>query len=188
MQAASGEGVSTLQSIFPVDQAVRAEAPPAAIYSFVPAGGAAGDRNQSLEAVRQLSEAMGDYLAAEGDVRSVLLAGFSGTSMVSRSWITCLDLSGANPREAREALGISEAVFVVSATDPASIEDARAQAAWMLPALRSHRKENACGLLLVPVSGGVTSDTAEKRTGLPVCGVLRTPQHIAELARRIVED
>ena len=67
-------------------------------------------------------------LTAEGDGRAVLLADFSGTQMASESFVTCLDLADANAHEAREALGMSEAAFVVSTSDAASLEDARAHA------------------------------------------------------------
>lgn len=128
------------------------------------------------------------YLAAEGDGRAVLLADFSGDQMWPESSIACLDLADANPAHARDAIGVSEAVFVVSATDPASIEDARTHAAWLHYVLRSLRRDEACGLLLVPVSGGVTAAEAEESVGLPVCGVLRTPSHIAQLARWIAQE
>ena len=48
------KGVTALQSISPIDWAVRAEAPAATIYSFVPAGGAESARSESRRAVRQL--------------------------------------------------------------------------------------------------------------------------------------
>jgi len=167
---------------------VRAEAPAAAIYSFVPAGGAAGARNHSRNAVMQLAEAMRAHLAAEGDGRAVLLADFSSAQMAGASCITCLDLTDANPVQARESIGVSEAVFVVSASDPASIEDARAHAAWLRYILRSFRREEACGLLLVPAAQGLTADEAEVSVGLPVCGVFKTQNHIAQLARWIIQE
>ena len=127
-------------------------------------------------------------LAAEGDGRTVLLADFLDSQTAQLSSITCVNLEDADPAQARAAIGVSEAVFVVSATDTASIEDARAQAAWLQYVLRSLRREEACGLLLVPVSGGVTAAEAEESVGLPVCGVLRTASHIAQLARWIAQE
>jgi hypothetical protein len=108
--------------------------------------------------------------------------------MASETFVTCLDLADANAHEARQALSVSEAAFVVSTSDAASIEDARAQAAWILPTLRGQGDDVACGLLLVPVAGGLTAAEAEKRSGLPVCGVLRTASQIAKVARGIVLD
>ena len=84
--------------------------------------------------------------------------------------------------EAREALRMSEAAFVVSTSDAASLEEARAQS------VRVEREKVPCGLLLVPVLGGLTTAEAEKRTGLPVCGVLRTASQIAKVAHRMVQD
>jgi hypothetical protein len=131
---------------------------------------------------------MGVCLRAEGDGRAVLLADFSGTRMASETFVTCLDLADANPHEARQALGMSEAVFVVSTSDAASLEDARTQAAWILPTLRGQGQDAACGLLLVPVLGGLASAEAEQGTGLPVCGVLKAPRQIVQVARRMLQD
>ena len=131
---------------------------------------------------------MGVILTVEGDGRAVLLADFSGTEMASELFVTCLDLADANTQEARQSLGMSEATFVVSTSDAASLEDARAQAAWMLPTLRGQGQDVPCGLLLLPVLDGLNSAEAEQLTGLPVCGVLKTPSQIAKVARAIVQD
>ncbi len=125
-------GVSALHSIFPIDHPAGVKVPAVAIFSFVPAGGSVRRRNHCRKAVRKLSEAMRVILTAEGDGRAVLLADFSGTAMASASVVTCLDLADANAKEARKALGMSEAAFVVSTSDETSLEDARAQAAWMV--------------------------------------------------------
>ena len=180
--------MSALQSIFPIDRAVGVEAPAIAIFPFVPAGGSVRRRNHCRKVVRKLSEAMGVCLTAEGDGRAVLLADFSGTEMASEAFVTCLDLADASAHEAREALGMSEAAFVVATSDEASIENARTQAAWMLPTLRGQGQNAACGLLLVPVLGGLTPVEAEKRIGLPLCGVLKTANQVARIARRMALD
>ena len=180
--------MSALQSIFPIGRAAGVEAPAVAIFSFVPAGGSVRRRNHCRKVVRKLSEAMGVCLTAEGDGRAVLLADFSGTEMASEAFVTCLDLADASAREAREALGMSEAAFVVATSDAASIEDARAQAAWMLPTLRGQGQGAACGLLLVPVLGGLPPAEAEKHVGLPLCGVLKTANQVARVARGIALD
>ncbi len=145
-------------------------------------------RNHCRKVVRKLSEAMGVCLTAEGDGRAVLLADFSGTEMASEGFVTCLDLADASAHEAREALRMSEAAFVVATSDAASVEDARAQAAWMLPTLRGQGQDAACGLLLVPVQGGLPPAEAEKRIGLPLCGVLKTANQMTRVARRIALD
>ena len=121
-------------------------------------------------------------MTAEGDGRAVLLADFSGTGMASEAFVTCLDLADASAQEAREALRMSEAAFVVATSDAASIEEARCQSA------RVARENVPCGLLLVPVLGGLTAIEAEQRSGLPLCGVLKTPQQIAGVARGLIQD
>jgi hypothetical protein len=180
--------VIATQTISLEDRAVRAEAPAAAIYSFVPAGGAESARNESRRAVRQLTEAIRAYLAEAGDDRTVLLADFSGSENHPRSSIVCQDLSGADPAEAAEAIRMSDAVFLVSTTDPASIEDACAHASWLRCVMRALHRDDACGLLLVPRRAGIASFEAEHRTGLPVCGVFKSAHHTAQLARWIAQD
>lgn len=186
--ACNPKSVTALQTVSPVDWAVRAEAPSAAIYSFVPAGGAEGARGESRRAVRQLTEAIGAYLADAGEDRTVLLADFSGSQSHPRSSILCKDLWDADPAEAAAAIRVSEAVFLVSTTDPASIEDACAHAAWLRYLMRSLQRDDACGLLLVPAPGGIPEVEAEHRIGLPMCGVFRSAEHTAQLARWIAQD
>ena len=167
---------------------MRAEAPAAAIYSFVPAGGAEGARSESRRALRQLLEAIGAHLADAGDDRAVLLADFSNSLDHPRPSIVCKDLSDADPAEAAEAIQVSEAVFLVSATDPASVEDACAHAAWLRYVMRSLQRDDECGLLLVPTPGGIPELEAEHKIGLPMCGVFRSADHTAQLARWIAQD
>jgi len=182
------KSVTASQTISPVDWAVRAEAPAAAIYTFVPAGGAQGARSESRRAVRQLTEAIGAYLADSGDNRTVLLADFSGFHSYPKSSIVCMDLSDADPAEAAEAIRVSEAVFLVSTTDSASIEDGCAHAAWLRYVMRSLQREDACGLLLVPTPGGLLEKEAGHRIGVPMCGAFRSANHTAQLARWIAQD
>ncbi len=144
------KSVTVSQTISPADWAVRAEAPAAAIYSFVPAGGAEAARSESRRAVRQLLEAIGACLADTGDDRADLLADFSGSQARPRSSIICRDLSDADPVEASEAVRVSEGVFLVSATDPASIEDACAQAAWLRYVMHSLRSTERAGCCWCP--------------------------------------
>ena len=171
-----------------MDSAVRAEAPAAAIYSFVPAGGAERAHSESRRAVRQLLEAIGAHQADAGDDRTVLLADFSGSQSYPASSIVCKDLSGANPAEAAEAIRVSEAVFLVSTTDPAAIEDACVHAAWLRYVMCSLQRDDACGLLLVPTPGGIPEVDAEHKIGLPICGVFRSADHTAQLARWIAQN
>jgi hypothetical protein len=167
---------------------MRAEAPAATIYSFVPAGGVENARSESRRALRKLLEAIGAYLADSGGDRAVLLADFSGSQSHPTSSILCKDLSDADPAEAAEAIRVSQAVFLVTTTDLASVKDACAHAAWLRYVLRSLQRDDACGLLLVPTPGGMPAVEVERRLGLPVCGVFRTADHIAQLARWIAQD
>ena len=174
-----------LQTISPIEPAVRAQAPAGPVYCFVPAGGTDGARTQSRNAIRQLSEAMRACLAAEGDGRAYLLADFLDETT---SCIKCVDLNRSDPGQARDAITAAEAVFVVCAGDHASIEDACAQAAWVQHVLGSVHREEACGLLLLPVSGGLRAAEVEESLGLPVCGMLKTDDQFAQLARWIVQE
>jgi hypothetical protein len=65
-------------------------------------------------------------LAAEGVARPNLLADFLDEMASS---IACVDVNQSDPGQARETIRAAEAAFVVCASDPASIEDARAHAA-----------------------------------------------------------
>jgi hypothetical protein len=120
------------------------------------------------------------------DDRAVLLDYFSIAQGHPMSIVQ--GLVGADPAEATEAIKVSEAVFLVSATDPASVEDACAHAAWLRYVMRSLQREDECGLLLVPTPGGVPEMEAERRIGLPMCGVFRNAEHTAQLARWIAQD
>ncbi|MEO8049657.1 MAG: hypothetical protein ABI833_04505 [Acidobacteriota bacterium] len=128
------------------------------------------------------------YLADSGDDRTVLLANFSGPQSDRGSSIMCVDLWDADPREASAAIRSSEAVFLVSTTEPASVEDACSQAAWLHRILRTVQRDEACGLLLVPTPGGVPEAEAEYRIGLPLCGIFRSAEHAIQLARRIMQE
>jgi hypothetical protein len=123
-----------------------------------------------------------------GDDRAVLLDFLSTAQGNPKASTIFKDLSDAGPGQAYEAIRFSEAVFVVSTTDPASVEEACAHAALVRHILRSLRRDDACGLLLVPTPGGIPEVEAEQWIGLPMCGVLRSPDHIAQLARCIAQD
>jgi hypothetical protein len=167
---------------------VRAEAPVAAIYSFVPAGGTESARSESRRAVRQLLKAIGAYLADGSEDRAVLLANFPDSQSRRRPPTICKDLSAVDPGQASETIRVSDAVFVVSTTDPASVKDACAHATLLRHMMRSLHRDDACGLLLVPTPGGIPEIEAEQQIGLPMCGVLRSTDDIAQLARSIVQE
>ena len=180
--------MTQLQSVSKMDQAaVWAEAPLASVYSFVPAGGALHDRRVT-SLTRRLVEAIRAHLETEGDPRSVRLADFEkepGACVTAEpSTIVCADLSQADTGAERLTVGLSEAVFVVSSTDAASLYDAREKAAR----LRAIKRDDCYGLLLLPSPGGVTLTQAEDITGLPVCALLRQDSDVALLARWLVQE
>ena len=100
---------------------VLAEAPLGPVYSFVPAGGVFHDERVA-EMTHRLVEALQAYLQTDGDGRNVLLADFrngSGACVKARPFtITCADLSHANPGQEWLAVNMSEAIFLVTSTDP----------------------------------------------------------------------
>ena len=169
--------------------AILAEAPLGPVYSFVPAGGAGhpGD-DRVTEMTRRLVDSLHAYLEADGDSRSVLLADFrggAGARLKARPFtITCADLSLANPGQEWLAVNQSEAVFIVSGTDAASMEEAREKAAW----LRAIRPDESCGLILLAAPDGASASQAEEITGLPVCALLRKDSEIAKLACWIAQE
>ena len=178
------------QTVSQMDQAgILAEIPLGPIYSFVPAGDAqhAGDQRVA-EMTRRLVDSLHVYLDSEGDSRSVLLADFqsgAGARMKARPFtITCADLSQANPGQEWLAVNQSEAVFIVSATDPASMADACEKAAW----LRAIKLDESCGLILLSTSGGASAREAEEITGLPVCALLQKDADVEQLARWIAQE
>jgi hypothetical protein len=124
-------------------------------------------------------------LAAEGDGRANLLADFLDDTT---SRIKCVDLNQFDPGQASEAISAAEAVFGVFASDGASIENARAQAASVQHALGSVHRQQACGLLILPAPGGLRAAEIEESIGLPVCGMLKTGDQFAQLARWIVQE
>jgi len=168
--------------------AMLAEAPLGPVYSFVPAGGVRAGDQRVGEMTRRLVDSLKAYMAADGDSRSVLLADFhagSGAHVKARPFsITCADLSLANPGQEWLAVNQSEAVFIVTSTDPVSMEEAREKAAW----LRAIKPDDACGLLLLGTSAGASPSEAEDITGLPVCAVLRNDRDLDQLARWFAQE
>ena len=164
--------------------AMLPEAPLGPVYSFVPAGGA----HDAGGLPRKLTEALRAYLSSECDGRTVLLANFQKDPAKrihpQPFTITFVDLSKANPGQEWLAVNMSEAVFVVTSTDPVSMDDAREKAAW----LRAIKSEECCGLILLPAAGGASAREAEDITGLPVCAVIRRDDQIAQLACWIAQE
>jgi hypothetical protein len=176
------------QTVSQMDRvAVLTEAPLGPVYSFVPAGSAQHDQRVA-EMTRRLVESLQAYLETDGDRRTVLLADFqkdSGVRVKPRAFtITCADLSHANPGQEWLAVSMSEAIFVVTSTDPVSMDDAREKTAW----LRAVKRDDCFGLVLLPSPGGATSRQAEDITGLPVCAVIQKDSDIAQLACWIAQE
>lgn len=73
---------------------------------------------------------------------------------------------------------------MISTTDEVALEDAREKAVWV----RSLKRDECAGLVLLPVSGGVSAAQAEHITGLPVCTIIRDSAHIQQLAAWIAQD
>lgn len=96
----------------------------------------------------------------------------------SRYNLTCADLSEAKESSALEVLRNADSIFLVSNSDPRSVEQARYRAAW----LRSMDLEERTALLLNNVGGGANGAQAEDRTGLPVCAALNTARDLKRLA------
>ncbi len=127
-------------------------------------------------------------MANGNEDRADLLANFPGSLCDPRSSIICKDLSVVDPAQAAGTIRASDAVFVVSTTDPASVKDAHAHATLLRHMMRAVNRDHACGLLLVPTPGGIPEIEAEQRIGLPMCGVLRSTDDIAQLALSIVQN
>ena len=92
--------------------------------------------------------------------------------------VICADLTHAKNAHALEILRASDAVFIVSSSDRASLEAVREKLEW----LRSIDLEESCGLLLERVPGGASICEAEELTGLPVCSLLDDASQRAQLA------
>jgi hypothetical protein len=186
-----------------VEQAANlSEAPLRSIYSFVPAGRSSG----ASDIVRRVIHLLSEFFAAEGAGRAGLLANFSerserrpnsskrsgapaGSSEMDSVWnpsftVGCADLTRASDDEARRMVLLSEAVFLVSATDRASISEAARKAAW----LRSLKVDECCGLIVQPTPGGVAPEEAEAATGLPLCSVVRSETDLLRLAHCLAQD
>jgi hypothetical protein len=91
----------------------------------------------------------------------------------------CADLTDAREAHALEVLRASEAIFMVTGSDHASLEGVIEKAGW----LRSIDLAGRAALLLERAPGGPDADEVEDRTGLPVCSLVETQAHFDQLAR-----
>ena len=76
-------------------------------------------------------------------------------------------------------LRASDAIFLVSGSDAASIEGAREKMEW----LRSIDLAERCGMLLEHTRHGVTAAEVEDLSGVAVCSVVENGRQIENLAR-----
>ncbi len=93
--------------------------------------------------------------------------------------VICADLTGARPAHALEALRASDAIFLVTDSDRASIEGVLEKTEW----LRSIDLMERVGLLLRRSPEGLNADEVEEITGLPVCCLVESKEHIQLLAQ-----
>lgn len=98
--------------------------------------------------------------------------------------IVCADLTGAREAHAVQVLRASDAIFIVSGSDAASIEGAREKIEW----LRSIDLDDRCGMLLEHTPHGVTAAEVEDSTGVAVCSLVEDAQQIENLARWLASN
>jgi Flp pilus assembly CpaE family ATPase len=91
----------------------------------------------------------------------------------------CADLTGAREPHTLEVLRVSDAIFLVTDSDRASLEGAREKAGW----LRSIDLDDRVGLLVRHSPGGPGTDEIEDITGLPVCSLIETDAQMTRFAR-----
>lgn len=91
----------------------------------------------------------------------------------------CVDLTGARPPHALEVLRASDAIFLVTDADHASLEGVREKA----ERLRSIDLTDRVGLLVRRSTDCPDLDQIEDLTGLPVCSLIETDAQIEQLAR-----
>jgi Flp pilus assembly CpaE family ATPase len=91
----------------------------------------------------------------------------------------CADLTGARYQHALEVLRVSDAIFLVTDSNHASMEGVREKADW----LRSIDMSDRVGLLVRRSPGGPRADEIEDITGLPVCSLIETDAQMTQFAR-----
>lgn len=91
----------------------------------------------------------------------------------------CADLTGARAAHALEVLRASDAIFLITDSDLASLEGVREKAEW----LRSIDLSDRVGLLVRRTAGGPGANEIEDLTGMPVCSLIETDAQIKQLAR-----
>jgi Flp pilus assembly CpaE family ATPase len=93
--------------------------------------------------------------------------------------IIAVDVSEANAAQSSHVLRVSEAIFLVSGSARASLENVRER----MQALHSIHAEERCALLLYREPDGVSAVEAEQMTGLPLCSFVDEETQVAQLGR-----
>jgi hypothetical protein len=101
----------------------------------------------------------------------------------ARYEVICVDLTGAPEPAATTILYHAHSVFLVSDSDTDSLESARAAAARYARL----KLEDRLALLLRRTPGGLRPDLAEDFAGVPVCGLVETPEQLCRLARWLAQ-
>ncbi len=155
------------------------------IFSFLPAHGDSRAGAVAEFVSRTLTEGFGLVVLLadfEGDRYSPWrLDGHVGNLLNyarEKYSIICIDLTGAKEAEALEALRASDAIFLVSGSDAASIHSVQEKAAW----LQSTELSDQCGLLLWRAPNSVDPTEVEDLTGLPVCSLVDNDEQVRQLA------
>ena len=175
---------------------------PGSIFSFLPVHGDSRVGAVAEQLSRTLAEGLGVTTLLAGfdrrdysGLRAAGLAVVDGHDLKPRHvgsvldharvhyHIVCADLSGAGDAHTLEALRTSDAIFLVSGSDPASITALRKKAEW----LRSLDLIDRCALLLHRTDGGSARDV-EDLTGLPMCSLVETAEQVGHLATWLAAD
>ena len=180
----------------------RAEEIPGSIFSFLPVHGDSRVGAVAEQLSRTLTEGLGvTTLLAGFDRRDYSTLRARGVAVVdghdlkprhvasvldharAHYHIVCADLSDSSDAHMLEALRCSDAIFLVSGSDAASIAALREQAEW----LRSLDLIDRCALLLHR-TGKANARDMEDITGIPVCSLIETDDHVGHLATWLAAD
>lgn len=93
--------------------------------------------------------------------------------------IVCADLTGADEAHAAAVLRASDAVFIVSGSDGASVAGTREKVEW----LDSIDLAGRAGILLEHTPHGSSAVQFEEATGVPVSSLIENKHQIENLAR-----
>jgi hypothetical protein len=98
--------------------------------------------------------------------------------------VICADMTGSRPAHALEVLRASDAIFLVTDSDHASMEGVLEKIEW----LRSINLMDRVGLLLRRSPDGLGADQVEDLTGAPVCSLIETEGQLKTLAQWLASN